>query len=975
MTAIRVGEVALEGLIAVQRSFTSVSTAQPSRWCASVNQSSPLLGNTNSFVDTGLTPTPLADLTPKNPAQLADSAQPINQVLAIANATYNGHSYQLTSGKKSWEAAQAEAEQLGGHLVVINDAAEQRWLNDTFGSDRFWLGLTDRDQEGTFQWVNGDSSDYRHWAPDEPNNFKFGGRFNGGEDYVLMNWNGDGRWNDAPNDFLGTFQGIIEIPNQVLEVKTYKGNRYQLTSGKKSWTAAQQEAQAAGGHLVTINDAAEQRWLNQTFGNSEKLWTGLTDRDQEGSFKWVNGESSGYRHWAPGEPNDYKFNGRFNGGEDYSVMNWNSSGQWNDFPNSFAGTFRGVIEIPGNNPPPPPPVSNSGSDRLEAESVTLGGGASTNTNHPGYSGKGFVDRFTTQGASATFTVNVGSAGTYNTTLRYANGPNGPNQNGKKTLSLYVNGVDVKQTQLDSTGNWQNWKNQTEALNLKAGQNTISYRYDSGDTGWVNLDYIWTAKAVGNGVIDQPITDQGLAIGLEKVVQLPNDSTGRSARMIGMTTQGDRNFVYEERDGHIYELVTGNNGQTSTRLFFDVGDAVTANTGRKLNTSNIAHGGLKGVAFHPNFANNGKFYTSQMEDRPSNPGQFNYLSDVSNPIQADSVVAEWTYNFNSNRVRSNSYREVLRIGMPVFDHPIKEISFNPLAARGSEDYGLLYVTHGDGSVQSATAGGGLKKDALGKILRINPLKSGNQAYSVPGSNPFVGDNRMLDEVYSLGHRNPHTISFARDSSGNNRIIVGEAGRDNIEEINLIEAGGNYGWSEREGTFVHVQSGGGIIEGLEPLPADEASKGYVYPAAQWGHEGPIGAGFVGQAVAGGYVGRPGSAIAGQYLFGDFAKSGQIYHSRLSELISSVTTLNPNDPSRDEPTELTQAQIGKVKIRFDHDNNPNTAALVRNTMLDVLKLEGSYDGSGRADIRFGQGSNGEIYITNKRNGHLYRVTSSIA
>jgi len=927
------------------------------------------------------TTAPLDRLTPRTPAQLDAPSDSVNRLLAVAQAapreTYNGHSYQRTSGATSWEAAQAEAAQLGGHLVVINDAAEQRWLAETFGRDRLWIGLTDRNQEGTFQWVNGDDSSFRNWTPGEPNDYKFGGKFDGGEDYVLMNWNSNGLWNDAPNDFMGKFQGLIEIPNSVQEVATtYKGNRYQLTSGKKSWTAAQQEAKAAGGHLVTVNDAAEQRWLNQTFGSSERLWIGLTDQGQEGTFNWVNGEGAGYRHWALNEPNDYKFGGRFNGGEDYTVMNYTRSGQWNDYPNSFAGTFRGVIEIPGNNPSPsPPPVSNGGSDRLEAESVTLGGGASTNTDHPGYSGKGFVDRFTNQGAFATFTVNVGSAGKYNTTLRYSNGPNGPSQNGQKTLSLYVNGVDVKQTQLDSTGSWQSWKNQTEALNLKAGQNTISYRYDSGDTGWVNLDYLWTAKAVGNGVVDQPITNQGLAIGLEKVVQLPKDSAGKAARMIGMTTQGDRNFVYEERDGHIYELVTDNKGSTRAQLFFDVGDAVKSSTGRNLNTSNIAHGGLKGVAFHPNFANNGKFYTSQMEDRPVNSSQFNYLSDVSNPIKADSVVAEWTYNFETNRVRPNSYREILRIGMPVFDHPIKEISFNPLAGRGSEDYGLLYVTHGDGSVQSATAGGGLKKDALGKILRINPLKSGSKAYTVPGSNPFVGDGRMLDEVYSLGHRNPHTISFALDNGGKTRIIVGEAGRDNIEEINLIEAGGNYGWSEREGTFVHLQQGGGIIEGLAPLPADEATKGYVYPAAQWGHDGPIGAGFVGQAVAGGYVGIAGSAIAGQYLFGDFAKSGQIYHSRLSDLISSVTQLDPDDSRRDEPTELTQAQIGKVQIRFDHDNNPSTAPLVESTMLDVLKRSGSYDGSGRADIRFGQGSQGEIYITNKRNGQLYRVTSSIA
>lgn len=769
---------------------------------------------------------------------------------------------------------------------------------------------------------------------------------------------------------------------QATEPLTYQGNTYQLTSSASTWTEAQAEAERLGGHLVAINNAEEQGWLDDTFGTSEGFWIGLSDRATEGTFVWENGDTSAYRNWAPGEPNDYRVGAAFVNGEDYALKNWRGTGQWNDTPNTHQGTpYRGIVEIAGSTPPDNPGNPGTGTPgssgtRIEAEKAQLSGGAGTNTNHPGFSGDGFVDKFTSTGAAATFTVDVESAGTYNTTLRYSNGPYGPSNDGTKNLSLYVNDVDIKNTQLSATGSWNQWNNKTEALNLKAGTNTITYRSDPGDNGIVNLDYIWTAKDVGNGPIEIPINDLGVDVTVKKVAQLPTDSRGNAARMIGMTTQGNNTFVYEERDGHIYDISGSANSNRTPELFFDVGVAVKANTGRNLNTTNITHGGLKGVAFHPDFNSNGKFYTAIMEDRPGNSGQFRYLSDAANPIDADAVVVEWTYDSATDQVINDSYREVLRIGMPVYDHPIKEIIFNNYAKPGDADYGLLYIAHGDGSVQSATAGGGLNKDALGKILRINPLENGSQPYSVPSSNPFVGNGNMLDEVYSVGHRNPHTLSFAKDNSGSSRLIVGEAGRDNIEEVNLIQPGGNYGWSEREGTFVHLTDGnGGIVQGLAPLPEDEAQKGYIYPAAQYGHNGNPGQGFVGQAIAGGYVGKPGSALAGQYLFGDFATTGQLYHSQLTDLTSAITQLSPNNPNRDSPTDLTQADIGKVGILFDHDNNSSSAPLQRTNMKDVLDDESSYDGSGRADIRFGRGANEEIYITNKRNGFVYLVTSSVA
>ncbi|GGY97362.1 hypothetical protein GCM10010365_14730 [Streptomyces poonensis] len=136
--------------------------------------------------------------------------------------------------------------------------------------------------------------------------------------------------------------------------------------------------------------------------------------------------------------------------------------------------------MPGKQPP--------AATLYEAEEARLTGKAGINTDHTGYSGSGFVDRYATEGKVATtFDVTVPKAGAYDVNLRYSNGPN-PFQ-GTKSLSLYADGKKVRQTQLPSTGDWDTWSTRTERLNLRAGHNSISYRYDPGDTGHVNLDLI------------------------------------------------------------------------------------------------------------------------------------------------------------------------------------------------------------------------------------------------------------------------------------------------------------------------------------------------------------------------------------------------------------------------------------------------------------------------------------------------------
>ncbi len=127
----------------------------------------------------------------------------------------------------------------------------------------------------------------------------------------------------------------------------------------------------------------------------------------------------------------------------------------------------------------------------EAENASLSGStvalrASTNNNHTGYSGSGFVDKLEADDAAVTFYAKVANAGQYDVDIRYANG-----DTAAKTLSVYVNGSYEGQLVMSTTGNWNTWSNTVHQMNLAAGNNIITLKYDTdaGDTGYVNIDYI------------------------------------------------------------------------------------------------------------------------------------------------------------------------------------------------------------------------------------------------------------------------------------------------------------------------------------------------------------------------------------------------------------------------------------------------------------------------------------------------------
>ena len=138
------------------------------------------------------------------------------------------------------------------------------------------------------------------------------------------------------------------------------------------------------------------------------------------------------------------------------------------------------------------PTASASTTTYEAESAALSGGAVVGTDHTGYTGTGFVEGYTDTNkgnADTVFTVNASTSGAAAVVLRYANGTSAT-----MTLSVYVNGTKVQQDQLAATTDWNTWGTHTDSLNLAAGSNTVAYKFDSTDSGNVNLDDIAVTPA-------------------------------------------------------------------------------------------------------------------------------------------------------------------------------------------------------------------------------------------------------------------------------------------------------------------------------------------------------------------------------------------------------------------------------------------------------------------------------------------------
>ncbi len=253
------------------------------------------------------------------------------------------------------------------------------------------------------------------------------------------------------------------------------------------------------------------------------------------------------------------------------------------------------------------------------------------------------------------------------------------------------------------------------------------------------------------------------------------------------------------------------------------------------TDNVLYGGeqgLLGLAFHPDYKQNGYFFV-------------NYTA--SNPRRT--VIARYKVSANDiNKADPSSETIFLEVEQPYSNHNGGQITFGP--------DGYLYNSFGDGGSGGDPLGNGQNLSTLlGSIIRIDvDTASPNSNYLIPADNPFINTSNARPEIYAYGLRNVWRFSFDRTTG---KLWAADVGQNLWEEINIIEKGGNYGWN--------------IMEGFHCYNSQQCNKeGLELPVWEYGHNSAGG-----YSITGGYVYRGTNAaeIYGKYIFADFV-SGKIW-----------------------------------------------------------------------------------------------------
>jgi glucose/arabinose dehydrogenase len=302
----------------------------------------------------------------------------------------------------------------------------------------------------------------------------------------------------------------------------------------------------------------------------------------------------------------------------------------------------------------------------------------------------------------------------------------------------------------------------------------------------------------------------------QTIGLQTFASGFSSPVSIVNAGDDRLFVVQR--GGLIRIVNAN-GTINTTPFLSLSSIITAGGER----------GLLGLAFHPDYATNGRFYV-------------NYTRSG----DGATVIAKYTVSTTDPNVANPASAEILlTIAQPFSNHNGGSLNFGP--------DGYLYIGMGDGGSGGDPNDYGQNLNSLlGKMLRIDV--DGETGYAIPADNPYVGIAGQ-DEIWAVGVRNPWKFSFDRLTGD---IWIADVGQNAIEEINKAsstEAGLNYGWRCYEGNSAYNTSGCG------------ASSNYTFPIAQYTH-----ASTGGCSLTGGYVyrGTAYPALQNKYVFADYCNN---------------------------------------------------------------------------------------------------------
>jgi len=385
-------------------------------------------------------------------------------------------------------------------------------------------------------------------------------------------------------------------------------------------------------------------------------------------------------------------------------------------------------------------------------------------------------------------------------------------------------------------------------------------------------------------------DAGSNIGLKLITE------GLSAPMaLASIPDGSGRLLVAEQSGVISLL--DRDGKKSEQPFLDLrAKMVAINKG-------MEERGLLGLALHPQFKSNRKFYVVYSAPLRTNaPPKWDHAERLSEfKASADLAAAD-----------PASERVVLEIDEPDWNHNSGRIAFGP--------DGFLYLSVGDGGAANDVGdvargrghppeGFGQKLDTLlGKVLRLD-VDNGTP-YGIPRDNPFADGKKGLPEIFAYGLRNPWGMSF--DRGGKHELILADVGQDRWEEINVIVNGGNYGWRLREG-FDGFDPKNPLRAPTNAVMIGAAGKPFVDPVLTYKTLRGRGtdSNAFGVTVTGGYVyrGKALPSLVGKYVFADWSRSMAIPDGTLL-----VATIPPQQSGAArwtvEPLALKEFPNGRIK-----------------------------------------------------------------
>jgi glucose/arabinose dehydrogenase len=295
---------------------------------------------------------------------------------------------------------------------------------------------------------------------------------------------------------------------------------------------------------------------------------------------------------------------------------------------------------------------------------------------------------------------------------------------------------------------------------------------------------------------------------------------QSPLALGVPGDGSNRLFICQKEGKVWII---QNGQMLTQPFLDVSNQLV-----QLNPD-YDERGLLGIAFHPDFKTNHKFYV--------------YYSVPSNTSGSDhkGILVEYMVSANNPDVADISTKRILlEVEEPESNHNGGNLVFGP--------DGYLYICLGDGGgagdEHGAYGNGQNLGTLLGKILRIDV---NGQPYSVPTDNPFVNRTDARPEIWAYGLRNPWRFSFDRVTK---QLFAGDVGQNKYEEVDIITKGGNYGWRIKEGLHDY------------DLQNSAPKSNLIDPIYEYGHDQGI-------SITGGYVYRGNDIpeLQGKYVYGDY------------------------------------------------------------------------------------------------------------